>query len=143
MGKAKSYLSNRYQRVQLTNFMLNCTAVSVWTEVKHGSVLGPLLFLLYINDLPKAVSNNVFPILFADDTSVLITSHNVSKFQNGITISLHQLSEWFQANSLSLNFSKTLTLQFITKSPNYFDINTTHGNNHISKANHIKFGVIY
>jgi len=151
MGKAKllieSYLSNRYQRVQLTNSMLNCTAVLGWTEVKHGvpqgSVLGPLLFLLYINDLPKAVSNNVFPILFADDTSVLITSHNVSKFQNGITISLHQLSEWFQANSLSLNFSKTLTLQFITKSPNYFDINTTHGNNHISKANHIKFLGLY
>ena len=151
MGKAKllieSYLSNMYQRDQLTNSMLNCTAVSGWTEVKHGvpqgSVLGPLLILLYINDLPKAVSNNVFPILFADDTSELITSHNVSEFQNGITTSLHQLSEWFQANSLTLNFSKTLILQFLTKSPNYFDINTTHGNNHISNTNHIKFLGLY
>ena len=53
------------------------------------------------------------------------------------------MSEWFQANSLSLNFSKTLILQFITKSPNYFDINNTHGNNHISKANHIKFWGLY
>jgi hypothetical protein len=137
MGKAKllleSYLSNRYQRVQLNNFTQNSNAVSGWTEVKHGvlqgSVLGPLLFLLYINDLPNAVTHNDVLILFADDTSVIITSQNVHDFQNDLNISLHQLSKWFQVNSLSLNFTKTFFLQFINKSPNHFDINITHRNN--------------
>jgi hypothetical protein len=80
-GKAKalleSYLIHRYQRVQLD--ALTSTTPSRWTRVKHGvlqgSILGPLLFLLYINDLPNALSGKATPILFADDTSILIKSH--------------------------------------------------------------------
>ena len=98
----ESYLSNRYQRVQLNNSTRNCNAVSGWTEVKcgvsQGSILGALLFLLYVNDLPKAVTHNGFPILFADNTSALITSRNVREFQNDINTSLQHLCEWFLAN---------------------------------------------
>jgi hypothetical protein len=94
-GKSKlmleSYISNRYQRVQLDNLIQTSNAVSRWTKVKHGvpqvSVLCPLLFLLYINNLPVAVTHNAIPILFTDDTSLLITSHKVHKFQNDLNTS--------------------------------------------------------
>jgi hypothetical protein len=123
----ESYLSNRYQRLQLDNLIRNSNAVSRWTKVKHGV---PLLFLLYVNDLPFAVTHNAIPILFADDTSLLITSQNVHEFQNDLNTSFRQISKWFQINSLSLNLSKTFFIQF-SNSRNYFD--------HIPKVNDIKF----
>jgi len=80
----KLYLLNRYQRVQLDNSIQNSNTVSKWTKVKYGvlqgSAWGPLLFLLYINDLPSAIINKATSILFGDDTSILITSQNVYKF---------------------------------------------------------------
>jgi hypothetical protein len=70
----ESYLQNRYQRVVINNYS------STWKEVQHGipqgSVLGPLLFLIYINDLSKSISDKSIPILFADDTSFIITNHD-------------------------------------------------------------------
>jgi len=102
-GKAKqlieSYLSNRYQRVILKNFRTNFNVVSEWESVKHGvpqgSVLGPLLFLLYINDLPKEVPSGTIPIQFADDTCLLIASSNTCELQKEFTTSILQLNKWF------------------------------------------------
>jgi hypothetical protein len=81
----KSYLSNRYQRVTFTN-NVNCqNHSSTWQGITHGvlqgSILGLLLFLIYINDLPKTVNDIAIPILFADDTTILITSPNISDFE--------------------------------------------------------------
>jgi hypothetical protein len=92
-GKAKSllksYLNNRYQRIKIKNSHSNYNTISKWNKIKYGvpqgSVLGPLLFLLYTDNLPKATADKATCILFADDTSVLITSPNISNFKMIVT----------------------------------------------------------
>ena len=84
--------------------------------------MGPLLCLVYINDLPKAIGNKAVPIIFAEDISILITSPSNIQFQNDLNIVLGQLNKWFEANLLSLNFNKAYLIQFINKSTCTSDI---------------------
>jgi hypothetical protein len=73
------------------------------------------LFLLYSNDLPKATAGKATSILFADDTSILITSPNISQFQNDSKIAFNQINMWFNVNQLSLNLEKTHFIHYINK----------------------------
>jgi len=99
----KSYLANRYQRTLVYDQMGNATT-STWAKVIHGvpqgSILGPLLFLLLINDLPTFMRDKSMPVLFADDTSILISHSNLFDFKNDIKIIFTNLNEWFIQNLL-------------------------------------------
>jgi hypothetical protein len=76
----KSYIKDRYQRVVLKDKFSN-NLTSEWERVRHGvlqgSVLRPLLFLVYINDLPRTINNFANSVLFADDTSIIISNTNL------------------------------------------------------------------
>ena len=76
--------------------------------VAQGSTLGPLLFLLYINDLPSSV--NCIPRLFADDTCLLFSASNPSKLRSHMQKDLDNITEWFKANKLTGNPSKSNVL---------------------------------
>ena len=74
--------------------------------VPQGSILGPLLFLLYINELPN-VSNILDAIMFADDTNRFYSHHNIKELLATVNKELQKLGDWFTSNKLSLNIKKT------------------------------------
>jgi hypothetical protein len=83
--------------------------------VPQGSILGPLLFLLYINDLPHSINKNNKIVLFTDDTSLIISNPDPIKFRYDANKILQHIQEWFNANLISLNWKKTHFTHFTTK----------------------------
>jgi hypothetical protein len=79
-----------------------------------GLCFGSLLFLLYINHLPKNIEDISVSVLYADDTSILLSHSNFSDFTKYINTTFKILNYWFTANLLSLNFSKTHFTYFTT-----------------------------
>ena len=104
-----SYLSNRRQFVSLNG--INSDYQTITCGVPQGSVLGPLLFLLYINDMPKC-SNILEFHLFADDTNLFLNNPNIINLETDLNTELEKVSQWLYANKLSLNIDKTSFVVF-------------------------------
>ena len=105
----KSYLTNRKQFVTING--LNSSNKLMHYGVPHGSILGPLLFLIYINDLHKAIKHSTVHH-FADDTNLLVVGKDIVKIQKLINRDLKLLCTWLRANKISLNASKTELIIF-------------------------------
>jgi hypothetical protein len=105
----QSYLTGRNQYVSINGINSSLKAISC--GVPQGSVLGPLLFLLYINDLPYCSNRLVFH-LFADDTNIFFSSKNLDLIQTTLNIELKNVSQWLNANRLALNIEKTNFIVF-------------------------------
>ena len=82
--------------------------------VPQGSCLGPLLFLIYINDLPQAVQDSTIS-MYADDTSLCSQSHGLTRLNQAINSDLQKLDTWLQGNKLSLNVVKTHSMLISAK----------------------------
>ena len=108
----KSYLTDRFHNTQILNSKSNFIAQN--HGVPQGSVLGPLLFLIYINDLHHAIKNSK-TIHFADDTSLVCKESSLKKKNFKINQDLVSLTHWLRANKISLNTSKTEIIIFKNK----------------------------
>ena len=100
----KNYLSNRTQYVSYNN--CKSSLRDIVCGVPQGSILGPLLFILYVNDI-TFTSNVLDFILFADDTTILYSHKDINSQVNVVNEELKEVSNWFKANKLSVNASKT------------------------------------
>ena len=107
----ESYLTNRYQYVQINDSKSNMRSINC--GVPQGSVLGPLLFILYINDLANCCTQGKIRI-FADDTAVYFACSNITEFIQIAATIMKQLDKWFASNLLSLNTEKSYYCIFRT-----------------------------
>ena len=137
----QSYLKNRYQRVLTANKSRQYYSERepIRYGIPQGSILGPLFFILYIKDLPKTMEISANPVLFADDTSMIITKSDPIVFTNTINRNIIKIKKWFKSNSLSLNIDKTHFLQFHMKIIQNHDFQISYENKQITKAQNIKF----
>lgn len=141
----ESYLNNRDQCVEITKTSQNMKKIYSSSYsfnrcgVPQGSVLGPLMFLVYINDLPNVIDQKC--ILFADDTTLIIKSKSLSDLERIANCNLEKVVQWLENNNLKINVSKTKFIKFQTSHcvniNNKLDIN--YKNNAIDNVQSTKF----
>ena len=115
----ENYLSVRMQYVTYNNH--KSSHEKIHCGAPQGSILGPILFLLYINDL-TSVSEFCFPVLFADDTNMFITGKDMDILCHQLNEDLRNVQEWLQCNKLSLNVLKTHYMIFTPRNKLIDDI---------------------
>jgi hypothetical protein len=108
----KSYFKNRKQFVQFNN--VSSTQKLIQCGVPQGSILGPLFFILYVNDLPNA-SQLVRPLLFADDTSICYSHSDPAVLVTVLNEAIQNIDLWIKTNKLSINIDKTNYVIFQSK----------------------------
>lgn len=104
LGWFEDYLRNRVQHTKINNFISDACKINV--GVPQGSILGPLLFILYINDLPDILKFSKIQ-MFADDTLVYVKSGNLLQAISMINYDLRIISNWLKVNKLKLNVNKS------------------------------------
>lgn len=111
----ESYLNNRFQSVKSINYegrLFFSEWRPVTVGVPQGSMLGPILFLIFINDLPQNINSKL--ILFADDTTLLTTERNAANLNKSAELTIKEMYNWFNTNGLKFNTSKTHIVNFNT-----------------------------
>ena len=133
----EAYLSNRQEYTECNGAQSEKNVIKC--GVPQGSTLGPLLFLLYVNDLP--LHTKFYVNLFADDTVLMLKNRNIDHLQQQVNEQLNGVNDWMIYNRLSINYSKTT--YFITQPRNkrklLNEINLKMGEQTIQKQNNAKY----
>ena len=132
----KNYLNSRFQYVMYNG--IKSYQSQVTCGVPQGSILGPLLFLIYVNDLHNVVKNALL-LLFADDSNLFYTGNDMVDITEKINDDLQHLTEWLASNKLSLNIKKTNYMIFHSGYIAPDDINITIRNEMIGRVYSTKF----
>ena len=132
----ESYLTNRKQYV----FYNGCSSEtkSITCGVPQGSVLGPLLFLLYINDLPN-ISDKLNFFLFADDTNIYYESDNLLELEKTVNEELRKLCLWLNINRLALNVGKTNFVIFRANKKLTHNVTLIMNKKALAQKDHVKY----
>jgi hypothetical protein len=105
----KDYLSNRKQLVDYFNTYSDPLPLN--SGVPQGSILGPLLFVIFVNDLPNAV-NSCSILMYADDTAIFYSGKSVTDIENVVSSDLNALNSWLNMNKLFLHADKSECVLF-------------------------------
>ena len=130
-----SYLSSRTVVTSINNF--TSTPKPVTVGVPQGSILGPLLFLIFINDLPQCLKH-CKSILYADDTLLYYPARSENELQDKINEDLDSLSQWLNNNLLTLNYEKTKFMIFANKKQST-NVDITIQNKKVSQETSFKY----
>jgi hypothetical protein len=106
-----NYLDGRSQKVEIDGCLSDIEYLTI--SILQGSILGPILFLCFINDLPN--SADLLSLLFADDTACLTSGPDLKNVIAKANVELQKISEWFRANKMAVNVSKTKYIIFKPK----------------------------
>ena len=134
----QSYLENRIQYTQVDGILLDPVHTS--SSVSQGSIFGPLLFVCYINDLPK-FCGDLSPFIYANDMALLVNGKSLESITTTLQLGLDTLTEWFNANKPSLNSSKTTALLFCGNRSPYknFGLDIVSNGEHIESVTEFKY----
>ena len=132
----RSYLNNRRQFVSFNGTISEEGKITC--SVPQGSILGPLLFLIYINDL-TTVSENYRALLFADDANLFFTKSDCNDVDYQICNELTKIQEWMNCNALSLNLNQTQYMIYTSKGRDAQDLNIKLNGTKIQRVFETKF----
>jgi hypothetical protein len=110
-----SYLKDRKQKVDVNGAYSSTKTINI--SVIQGSILGPILFLIYINDLYSA--STLLKLMFADDTACVASDNNIDNLVSHVNSELRGIARWFRANKMAVNVGKTKFIIFHTRGKHF------------------------